>query len=129
MLRHPLLDNFYQPPPPPIFNQETNFVRRQSFDRSVFDSRPNFAPSKIIPSKSASKLLNYLAQSESKKEASHKMTSHKMTSHKPASYKPVTHKATEAPPSPVLWMPGGDADCGDSDRGWQCCSAAVTYAQ
>ena len=114
MLRHGSSNFFHRVPPPPVFNPETNFDRRQIFDRADFESRPNFAPSKIIPSKSASQLLNYLAQSESKKDASHKMASHKSTS---TSYKPAPHKPTEAPPSPVLWMPGGDADCGDSDRG------------
>jgi len=49
-------------------------------------------------------LLNYLAESESKKE-------------EVAAYPaPTTTTTTPAPPSPVLWMPGGDADCGGSEK-------------
>ena len=65
--------------------------------------RSHVAPSQILPSKAGLKLLNYLASgSGSKKETA---------------YTTTTTTTTPAPPSPVLWMPGGDADCGGSDKG------------
>jgi hypothetical protein len=65
--------------------------------------RSRIAPSQILPSKAGLKLLDYLASgSGSKKEVTAYST---------------TTTTTPAPPSPVLWMPGGDADCGGSDKG------------
>ena len=85
---------------PPVGTPENYFRPASNFARlKTSHSRLNSAPSKILPSKSATKLLNFLAASESKKE----VTAYKTT--------------TPAPPSPVLWLPGGDADCGGSDRG------------
>ena len=98
MMRYPNMGHNYD------FPDYGSMYKMQSKNYQTPPRRSHIAPSQILPSKAGLKLLNYLASgSGSKKETAYATT--------------TTTTTTPAPPSPVLWMPGGDADCGGSDKG------------